>query len=108
MGVVPVVGSIISNAAGAVLQGAGVLKNTLGVTGMLAVLALCLMPFLRLAVQYLLYKLAAFFAGTVGSPKLMELIDALSGAFGLVLGMTGACALLVMISLMNCVMVVTA
>lgn len=108
IGVVPVVGKIISDAAGAVLSGAGVLKNALGISGMLAVLAVCLTPFLRLAVQYLLYKLAAFFAGTVGSPKLMELIDALGGAFGLVLGMTGACALVLMISMMSCVMVVTA
>ena len=107
MGAVPVVGNIISDAAGAVLTGAATLKNTVGIAGMLAVLALCLAPFLRLAVQYLLYKLAAFFAGTVGSAKLVELIDTLGGAFGLVLGMTGACALLLMISLMTSVMVVT-
>ena len=52
---VPVVGGIISQASGSVLAGAGLLKNSLGVLGLLAVLATCLTPFLRMAVQYLLY-----------------------------------------------------
>ncbi len=107
MGTVPVVGGIISDAAGTVLAGAAAVKNTVGVVGMLAVLALCLMPFLRLALQYLLYKLAAFLAGTVGSPALMELIDALGGAFGMILGMTASCALLLLISIATTVSVVT-
>lgn len=107
MGTVPVVGGIISDAAGTVLAGAATVKNAVGVVGMLAVLALCLMPFLRLAVQYLLYKLAAFLAGTVGSPDLMELIESLGGAFGMILGMTAACALLLLISIATTITVVT-
>ena len=85
---VPVVGGIISDAAGSVLAGALVLKNAVGAFGMLAVIAICLLPFLRLAVQYLLYKLTAFLAATVGSAPLVGLIDALGSAFGLVLGQT--------------------
>ena len=41
---VPVVGSIISDAAGTVLAGAGMLKGAIGVFGLLAVLAICLTP----------------------------------------------------------------
>lgn len=108
MGAVPVVGGIISDAAGTVLNGAAVLKNTVGIAGTLAVLAVCLMPFLRLAIQYLLYKATAFLAGTIGSKELVGLIDDLGGAFGLVLGMTGACAVLLLISTISSIMVVTA
>ena len=100
MGAVPIVGGIISGAADTVLHGAAVLKNTVGIAGTLAVLALCLTPFLKLAVQYLLYKIAAFLAGTLGSPCLVELIHDLGSAFGLILGMTGACAVLLLISIM--------
>ena len=107
MGAVPVVGGIISNAAGVVLSGASALKSTIGIVGVLAVFAVCLTPFLRLAVHYFLYKLAAFFAGTFGSQSLVSLVDALGSAFGLVLGMVGACATLLVISVMSCVMVVT-
>lgn len=103
---VPVVGSIISDATGTVLAGAGMLKSAVGVFGMLAVLAICLTPFLTIAVQYLLYKLAAFLAGTMTAGPLEDLIDALGSAFGLMLGMTGSCALLLLISITSSVSVV--
>lgn len=106
MGAVPVVGSVLSDSAGAVLSGAALLKNTVGIWGMLAVLAICLLPVLHLAVQYLIFKATAFLAGTVGTPQLAGLVDALGTAFGMVLGMTGACALLLLISLVTAISVV--
>lgn len=102
-GVVPVVGGIISEAAETVLAGAGLLKNTIGLAGTLAILAACAYPFLQLGVQYLLYKLTAFFACTVGPPELCRLIGGLGGAFGLILGMTGACALLLLVAVLSSV-----
>lgn len=105
-GVVPVVGGIIADAAETVLAGAGLLKSSVGIFGMLGILAACALPFLRLGVQYLLYKLAAFLSAAVGSQTLCKLIDGLGGAFGLVLGMTGACALLLLVSVLSAVAVV--
>ena len=68
-----------------------------------AVLAICLTPFLRLALQYLTYKVTAALCATVAQPRLSQLIDAIGGAFGLVLGMTGAGALLLLVSLVSAV-----
>ena len=106
-GVVPVVGGIIADASETVLAGAGMLKNTIGVFGTLAILAACAYPFLQLGVQYLLYKLTAFLAGVVGAPGLCKLIDGLGGAFGLILGMTGSCAVLLLVSVLASVGAVT-
>lgn len=106
LGAVPVVGHVLSNSSGAVLSGAAMLKNTVGIWGLLAVLAICLLPVLRLAVQYLIFKVTAFLAGTIGTPQLVELVEALGTAFGMVLGMTGACALLLLISLITAISVV--
>lgn len=99
-GAVPVVGGIIAEVSETVLAGAGMLRSVIGVGGMLAVLAACAYPFLQLGVQYLLYKLTAFLAAAVGPPGLCRLIDGLGGAFGLVLGMTGACAMLLLVSVL--------
>lgn len=104
---IPVVGSILSEASETVLAGAGMLKNTIGVFGMLGILAACAHPFMQLGIQYLLYKLTAFLAATVGAPSLCKLIDGLGGAFGLVLGMTGSCAFLLLISVLSSVAAVT-
>lgn len=95
---VPVVGGIISEATESVLAGAGLIKNAIGIFGMLGVLMICLTPFMHLAVQYLTFKLTAFFASLAGSDALVELIDALGTAFALVLGMAGSCAVLLLIS----------
>ena len=107
VGVLPVVGSILADAADSVLAGAGAVKNTVGAAGLLAVLAVCLLPLVRLGVQYLVYKAAAFLAGILGAEQLTGLIDALGGAFGLIFGMTGACGLLLLISISSALGVVT-
>lgn len=70
-------------------------------------LAVCLLPLVRLGVQYLVYKAAAFLAGILGAEQLTGLIDALGGAFGLIFGMTGACGLLLLISISSALGVVT-
>ena len=105
--VVPVVGGILADASETVLAGAGVLKGTVGVVGLLVVLTICLTPFLHLAMQYLIYKVTAALCAAVARPKLCGLIDAIGGAFGLVLGMTGASALILLVSLISAVSVVT-
>lgn len=105
--VVPVVGGILSDAAETVLAGAGILKNSVGVFGMLAILGMCLIPFLRLGVHYLMYKVTAALSATVADSRVAGLIDSIGGAFGLVLGMTGACALLLLISMVSAVTVVS-
>lgn len=103
---IPVVGSVLADASESVLIGAGVLKGTVGAVGVLVVLAICLGPFLHLAVQYLVYRVTAALCATVAQPRLARLIDAIGAAFGLVLGMTGAAALLLLVSLVSAVMAV--
>lgn len=103
---VPVVGGIISDAAETVLAGAGMLRNSIGIFGMLAVIGFCLVPFLRLGVHYLAYKVAAALSATVTEGRLGMLVDGLAGAFGLVLAMTGSCALLLLFSIISALGVV--
>ncbi len=104
-GMVPVVGGILSDATESVLAGAGILRNAIGIFGTLAVMAFCLTPFLHLGIQYLLYKLAAVLTAAVTNGSVSKLIDDISKAFGLILGMTGTAALLTLISIITTVSV---
>lgn len=97
-GMVPVVGSIISDASETVLVSASLLKNSLGVFGMLAVLSICILPFIKIGIHYLLMKMTAAIAGTIAQDSLVSMLDAISEALGLLLAMTGACALILLIS----------
>ena len=105
--VVPVVGSILSDAAETVLAGAGILRNAVGVFGMLTVLGMCIAPFLQLGIHYLVYKAAAALTATVSGGRVAGLIDNIGGAFGLVLGMTGASALLLLNYMVSAISAVT-
>lgn len=104
-GMVPVVGGILSDATETILAGAGILKNSIGVFGMLVVLSMCVVPFLQLAVHYLVYKLVAVLSSVIGNSRVVGLIDGIGGAFGLVLGMTGASALVLLISMVSAILV---
>ena len=100
---IPVVGGILADASESVLAGAGALRGSVGAAGMLVVLAICAAPFLRLALHYLVYRGTAALCATVAQPKLSGLIEAIGSAFGLVLGMTGAGALVLLVSLVTAV-----
>lgn len=106
-GFVPVVGSILSDATGAVLSGASLLRSSIGIFGVIGVLGFCLVPFLRLGVQFLLYKLVAALSAALSDHPVSGLIQDLSSVFSLVMGMTGTCALVVLLSLISVISAVT-
>lgn len=90
-GSVPVVGGIISDATETILSGAALLKNTVGIFGMVCVVAICVVPFLKVGVNYLLFKAGAAVLSPVCSKSLAGLVGGLSDSFGLLLGMLGTC-----------------
>ena len=105
--VLPVVGGMLSDAADAVLSGASMLRNAVGVFGMLVVAATCAVPFLRLGINYLLFKAAGGLSGAVADSSVTKLIDAFGAAFGLTLAMVGASAVMLFVSIVVTIKTVT-
>lgn len=101
-GAVPVVGGVLSDAAETVLVSAGILRNAVGIFGTLVILSICLVPFLRMGVHYLVYKLTAALVSTVWDGGVIDLIDAISGAFALELGMTACCGMMLLFCVISC------
>lgn len=97
-GMVPVVGGILSDASESVLVGAGVMKTAVGMYGTLALLAICVEPFLRIGIQYLMLKGTGAVCELFGSKQITALIQDFSSAMGILLGMTGSACLLLLIS----------
>lgn len=80
------------------------LRNAAGVFGMLAVIGICVVPFLNLGVHYLMYKCTAALAATVSADgRITGLIEALGTAFGLILAMTASCAVLLVVAMVSTV-----
>lgn len=95
----PIVGGIISDAAGTVVAGAQAMRGALGIFGMIALLAICAAPFAALALNYLTYKLSAAAVGMFGCDRISALTDSVGSAIGMVLGLAGCCAIILFVSM---------
>ena len=105
-GAVPVVGGVISDAAESVLSGAALLRNSVGVFGLLCVTAICLVPFLRAGASYLCYKAGAAVLSPLCSASLRGLLEGVGTGFGLLLGMLSTCCLVLYLELVYVVAMV--
>ena len=105
--VLPVVGSIVGDAASTLLAAAGVLRNAVGIFGMVAVSVISLSPFLTLGIHYLAYKGAAGLAATLPDKRLGGIISGIGSVFGIVLSLVGSGAVMLFISIISSIKAVT-
>lgn len=86
-GSVPLVGSIISDATDAFLSSAILIKNSIGVFGLLGILAICFVPFLRSFLNYIIFKIGASLIATMSNSVIVKLLDGICDAFNMILAM---------------------
>lgn len=98
-GVVPVVGSIISDASESILVSAGLMKGAAGLYGFFATLAIWIGPFIRIGVQYLMLKITGAICGIAGAKRPTMLVQQITSAMGILLAMTVTMMLLILISI---------
>lgn len=103
----PLVGSIISDAASSVVAGAELIKNTVGAFGLAAVAAMCISPLAVLFVNYLGLKATEAGVGAINVKPVSELVGGVGTAFSMLMGLVGTCALIMFISLISCIRTVT-
>jgi stage III sporulation protein AE len=77
-----------------------VVKNAVGIFGLIATLAFCVIPFLQMGIHYLVYKVTSALSATLSGGRIAGLIGDIGTAFGLILAMNGAGVLVLLISLM--------
>ncbi len=103
----PVVGRTIADVSESIVAGAGVLRGSIGVFGVLAVGAMAALPVLRLGLRCLLFKAAAALAGVIAAGRLGRLIDGIGSAYGLVLGLVGAASVMELLAVFSLMKVVS-
>lgn len=103
----PVVGRMVSDAASTVMAGMSLVKSSVGVFGVIAVVCVCLAPFVSMGLRYLLFKACAAAVSIFPDNRFSSLIDGIGTAFGLMIAMTGTGALILFISLISFIKAVT-
>ena len=98
-GLIPGGGKGIS-AVAEILTGSGILiKNGIGMAAFLCMAFFSLVPLFKLAVISLIYQLAAALLAPVADKRLLGCVDAMAGAVGMLLKMTGMTVLLFGVSI---------
>ena len=103
----PVVGSIVADAASTVTSSAAILRSGIGIVGVVSVAAMCVTPYLQFAVHYVLYKLAAGIAESFADKRVGRLIDCFADVYGFLLGMVGVASLILFLSIVSSMKAVT-
>lgn len=98
-GTVPVIGGILADASESVLLSAGIMKNSVGVYGIIAIFAICIGPFLKIGIQYCFLKFTSILSGVIAADNFNSLISDFSTAMGFILAMTGTVCLMQLISI---------
>ena len=98
-GMIPVVGGILSDASETLLVSAGVIKNSVGIYGLLSIISIVILPFFKIGLHYLMLKVTSGFTEIFVSKPISKLLEDFTGVLGLILGMTGAVCLIQMISI---------
>ena len=98
-GVVPIIGNIISDASEAVLVGTGIVKNSVGIYGAIVIIAICIAPFLRVGLQYIMLKATGGISSLYADKKTVMVVQHISTVMGFVAAMTGVVCLLQLISI---------
>lgn len=104
--VLPVVGRTISDAAGTIIAGAGIIRSCIGVFGLIAVLATCALPFLRLGLRYLLFKAAAALTEPMSGDRIGSLIDGIGTVYGMILSAAGIGGIFIFFGIISLIKVV--
>lgn len=101
----PVVGSVLSDAAGALVSAASVLRGSVGVFGLLAVLSVCLRPMVSLGTRYAAYKLSAGACTCISDKRISDLVEDAGACFGMLLGLNGLGVFMVFVSIFSMIRV---
>lgn len=84
--IIPVVGKFLGDAVDSVLGCGLILKNALGVVGIIVIIGICVVPVMKLGVLTLIYNLAAAIIEPVSDEKIVKLLEEMGGTFKLLFG----------------------
>ena len=82
---IPVVGKILGDAVDTVIGCSNVLKNAVGITGVVIVLCICVGPIIKLTVLMTLYYLAGAICQPIADEKIIKLMDHMGDTFKMLL-----------------------
>lgn len=92
---IPVVGKILGDAVDSVIGCSSILKNAVGIVGMVIVIAISIAPIAKLTIYMLVYYLGSALCEPIADEKIVKLLDLMGDTFKILLALL--CSMSVMI-----------
>lgn len=92
---IPVVGKILGDAVDTVIGCSNVLKNAVGIIGVIIIICICIGPVIKLAVLMALYYLAGAICQPIADEKIVKLLEQMGDTFKMLLAIL--CSISVML-----------
>ena len=93
--VIPVVGKVLGDVVDSVLGCGVILKNAVGLVGVIIIIGICILPIIKIATLSIIYSLASAVVQPIADDKIVKLLDEMSGVFKIMLSIL--CSLSVML-----------
>ena len=97
--VIPVVGKVLGDVVDSVLGCGVILKNAVGVVGVIVIIGICILPVLKIATLSIMYSLASAVVQPVADDKIVKLLDEMSGVFKLLLAILCSLSVILIIGI---------
>lgn len=94
---IPVVGKILGDAVDTVLGCGIVLKNAVGIIGVIVIIGICIVPILKLGILTIIYKLLATLTQAIADKKITSLLDETGDIFKIFLGILSALSVMLIV-----------
>ena len=94
---IPVVGKILGDAVDTVLGCGVILKNAVGVIGVIIIIGICIMPIIKLGILMLSYKILSAIVQPIADEKIVSLLEEVGDIFKIFLGILCAISFMLII-----------
>lgn len=93
--VIPVVGKVLGDVVDSVLGCGVILKNAVGLVGVIVIIGICIMPIIKIGILSIIYSLSSALIQPIADTKIVKLLEEMGGVFKILLGIL--CAISVML-----------
>ena len=94
---IPVVGKILGDAVDTVLGCGILLKNAVGVIGIIVLIGICIVPILKLSILTIAYKLMSAICEPIAEKNILGLLDQIGDVYKILLAVLSSIAVMVII-----------
>ena len=96
---IPIVGKILGDAVDSVLGCGVILKNAVGIVGVIVIVGICIAPIIKLAILTISYKILAAVCEPIADDNILKLFEQVGDVFKILLAILSSVAVLIVIGI---------